>query len=303
MTSTTPEHATNDEKSKCWVYPRRNFKLSARLHLQYSLIHNTVGHLLEPAVEKSIVDTQQDKQLKVADLACGNCIWLSDLYTSLTSANTSAQLDGLDINPINFPASAYLPKSMSLKTLDILASPLATELIGIYDIVHIRTFASVIPDGDLTPVLTVASKLMKPGGYLQWEECRGDRFIVQSPSPNICKNSCDSIVQILMEGIQAKDSRNDWVDVLDTHLSQYGFQHTRVHRHENRIQDLQAWTEDHLMVWDELAFMFPSRPQEPDAQVTREAWLDLYAAAIRETEEGVVIHQGAVITAVGKKPL
>lgn len=303
MTTTTSAHAENYDQSKYWVDPGRNFKSSARLHLQHFLMQNTIGYLLEPAIEKSVVDSQQGQQLKIADLACGNGIWLSELHSSLTRANLSAQLDGFDIHPVNFPDSAYLPASMSLKQLDILAKPLPAELVGVYDIVHIRAFVSVIPDGNLTPVLSVASQLLKPGGFLQWEECRGDAFTVESPSPQISKTACDSVVQILKGGLRAKGIRNDWVDVLDTHLSQYGFQNTRLLRHEKRKQDFKGWTDDYLMVWDELAVFFPSRSLEPNAQLTREAWLDLYAAAIKETEKGVVVHQGAVITAVGQKPL
>ncbi|KAJ0120682.1 hypothetical protein J7T55_015414 [Diaporthe amygdali] len=303
MATASSAHVENYDQSKYWVAPARNFKSSARLHLQHFLIQNTIGYLLDPAVEKSVVDSQQSQQPKVADLACGNGIWLSELHSALEQANISAQLDGFDINPINFPDSAYLPVSVSLKQLDILAKPLPAELIGVYDIVHIRAFVSVIPNADLTPVLSVASELLKPGGFLQWEECRGDRFIVESPAPHISKAACDNVVQVLKGGAQAKGIRYDWVDVLDTHLDQYGFQKARLRRHEKRKQDFKGWTDDYLMVWDELAVFFPPKAKEPDAPLTRETWLDLFAAAVKETEQGVVVHQGAVITAVGQKPL
>lgn len=57
------------------------------------------------------------------------------------------------------------------------------------------------------------------------------------------------------------------------------------------------------MVWDELDIFFPTRAQNPNAQLSREAWHELFAAAVHETEQGVVIHQGSFITAVGQKPL
>lgn len=303
MATKIPTHAENYDQSKFWVDPGRNFKTSARLHLQHFLFQNTIGYLLEPAVEKSIANIQHNQQLKIADLACGNGIWLTELHSTLARANLSAQLDGFDINPINFPAPAYLPPSMSLKQLDILAKPLPAELVGVYDIVHIRAFVSVIPDANLTPVLSAASQLLRPGGILQWEECRGDIFTVESPSPQVSKNACDTIVQVLKEGSRARGICYDWVDVLDTHLSKYGFQNTRLHRHEKRRHDFKGWTDDYLMVWDDLAVFFPTQSQEPNAQLTREAWLNLYAAAIKETERGVVIHQGAVMVAVGQKPL
>ncbi|TGJ75779.1 hypothetical protein E0Z10_g10958 [Xylaria hypoxylon] len=299
-TPTPSSHVEAYDQSKYWVAPARNFRSSARLHLQHLLIQNTLGYLLEPAIEKSLAKAQP---LKVADLACGNGIWLTELDSYLAKHAVSAQLDGFDIHPVNFPHAAFLPASVSLKQLDILAKPLPAELLGTYDVVHIRAFASVIPDGDLTPVLSVASELLKPGGYLQWEECRGDRFVAESPSPQISKVACDTIVHMLKASLQAKGISNEWVDVLDTHLGKFGFQDFQLHVQEKRKQDFKGWTENYLMVWEELAPLFPPKTQAPNAPMSREAWTDLFAKGVKETEEGVVVHQVTVVTATGKKPL
>ncbi|KAI0399833.1 S-adenosyl-L-methionine-dependent methyltransferase [Xylaria palmicola] len=296
--TTSSSHVEEYDQSKYWVAPARNFRSSARLHLQHFLIQNTLGYLLEPTIEESIADIQP---LKVADLGCGNGIWLTELHSYLTKNNASAQLDGFDINPINFPHTDYLPSTVSLQQLDILAKPLPAELVGTYDVVHIRAFVSVIPNADLTPVLSTAFELLKPGGYLQWEESRGDRFIVESPSPQISKVACDTIVHVLKAGLQAKGIVNDWVDVLDTHLDKFGFQDVRLHVQAKRRQDFKAWTEDYLMVWEELAVFFPPKSNEPNAPMSREAWIDLFAKGVKETEDDVVVHQGTVITAIGKK--
>ncbi|KAL4935584.1 hypothetical protein BDV06DRAFT_125447 [Aspergillus oleicola] len=298
--STGPSHVENYDASKYWVAPARNFRTSARLHLQHFLFQNTIGPLLDPTVEKA--STVSSQPLKVADLACGNGVWLTELHSYFAKNNISAQLDGFDINPVNFPSSAFLPDSVSFRQVDILAKPLPAESIGAYDIVHIRAFVSVIPDSNLIPILTVASELLKPGGFLQWEETRGDKWTVESPSPQVSKMACDSIVQILNGGMQQRGIRNDWVDVLDTHLDQFGFQDTLLLALDKRKQDYKGWTEDYLMVWEELADLFPSKAQAPNAPFSREAWIDLFANAVKETEQGVVVHQGRVVIAVGQKP-
>lgn len=306
MTSiSSAAHVETCEQWKHWVDPARNFRSSARLHLQHFLIQNTIGYLLEPTIEEFVIGPRRSQQIKVADLACGNGIWLSELYSTLTRANISAQLDGFDINPINFPNPTHLPASVSLKQLDILAKPLPVELIGVYDIVHIRAIPSVVTKsgGDPTPVLSVASQLLKPGGFLQWDECQWGRLIAESPSPEIKKGACDLVIRILKRTRQARGVRTDWVDVLGTHLGQHGFEDTRQHRHETRKQDLKGWTEDHLMIWDESDNHFPIESQDPNVQLAREGWFDLFAAAVKETEQGVVVHTQAVITAIGRKPL
>ncbi|KAJ6130526.1 hypothetical protein N7512_003306 [Penicillium capsulatum] len=297
---TTSSHIDAYDQSKFWVAPARNFRSSARLHLQHFLIQNTLGYLLEPAIEKSFVTSPQS--LKVADLACGNGIWLTELHSHFTKHNISAQLDGFDINPVNFPDAAYLPASVSLQQLDVLAKPLPAHLIGVYDVVHIRAFVSVISASVLPTVLSIAWDLLKPGGFLQWEETRADRFIVESTSPQVSKLACESIVKVLQGGLQAKGIQNDWVDVLDTYINQFGFQDGRLLVQEKREQDYKGWTEDYLMVWEEVATFFPPKSQAPNAPLSREAWVDLFEKGVKETEQGVVVHQGRVITAVGQKP-
>ncbi|XXH00333.1 hypothetical protein Hte_006677 [Hypoxylon texense] len=298
--ATSSANVEDYDQSKYWVAPARNFRSSARLHLQHFLIQNTLDYLLEPAVEKSIAGSQQ---LRIADLACGNGIWLTELHSDLAKKGISAQLDGFDINPVNFLHPAYLPASVSLKKLDILAKPLPAELSGIYDVVHIRAFGSLIPTTDLTPVLSIASELLKPGGFLQWEELRGDRFIAESPSPQVSKVSCETIVQMLKGRLQAQGIQQEWADVLDAHFTQFGLQNARLLVHEKRKQDLKGWTEDYLMVWEEIAIFFPPKAQEPNAPFSREAWVDLFARAVKETEQGVVVHQGKIMTGIGQKAL
>ncbi|KAK8074424.1 hypothetical protein PG997_009087 [Apiospora hydei] len=276
MTTSSTEFKGYDQ-AQYWVAPARNFRSSARLHLQHFLVQNTLGYLLEPAVEKSLAGSQK---LIVADLACGNGVWLTELHSRLAKNNTVAQLDGFDINPVNFPDPAFLPAGVTLKMIDILAESIPAELKGIYDVVHIRAFDSVIRNAEaLKPVLTVASELLKPGGFLH------------------------AISTVLKGALRAQGIQKDWVDVLDTHLAAFGFRNTRLLVHEKRKQDFKGWTEDYLMVWEEVAALFPPKATSPDAPMTRETWIDLFAKGVKETEQGVVVHQGRIMTAIGQKPL
>ncbi|KAK8105655.1 uncharacterized protein PG998_003871 [Apiospora kogelbergensis] len=300
MTTSEAEFKEYDQ-SQYWVAPARNFRSSARLHLQHMLFQNTLGYLLEPVVEKSVAGSHQ---LRIADLACGNGVWLTDLHSSLAKTNVSAQLDGFDINPINFPDPAFLPSGVTLKQLDILAHPFPPHLKGVYDVVHIRAFCSVINNAPaLRPVLAVASELLKPGGFLQWEETRGDRFFVDCPSPQTSSVACSTITQVLQGASQARGISMEWVDVLDTHVNAFGFQDVRLLAQEKRKQDLKGWTEDYMMVWEEIASFFPPKATQPNAPMSREAWVELFANSVKETEQGVVVHQGRILTVVGQKPL
>ena len=131
----------------------------------------------------------------------------------------------------------------------ILAAPLPSELLGAYDVVHLRLFNTALPDGNLDPVLRVAMEMLKPGGFLQWEETRGDRFIAEvppepwpyllSPSSSLdgrgekrgegkttaktTATATETLLEILHRGAEAKGISNGWVEGLDARLAGFGF--------------------------------------------------------------------------------
>lgn len=183
----------------------------------------------------------------------------------------------------------------------MLARPLPEEMIGAYDIVHVRAFVSIIVNSDVTPLLSTALALLKPGGWLQWEESRADTYFVDSPFPEVSKSACQTIVQILKAGGEARGSSFEFLGELDRHLKEHGFDDVHMEAPDTRKQDYKAWTEDYLMVWEELSGYFPPKAQQPQSPMTRESWLELFAKAVGETEQGVVVHQGKIMAVVGQK--
>ena len=300
--SSAESHAKFDPASH-WTAPARNFRTSARLHLQHLLFQNTLGGLvLERRIENSLSSATD---IRVADLGCGNAVWLCDLHHALSAVKpgVNLQLQGFDINPLNFPAASFLPKSTTLSTLDVLARPLPAELQGVFDVVHVRAFLSIIHHGDLAPLLTSVLALLKPGGWLQWEETRADRFVATSPSSDVSANACDTMISIIDAGGKASGFDFAFLDSLETHITRHGFEDVQVRYVDKRTSDLKAWTEDYLMVWEELSGLFPSREDIPQAPMTREAFEELFMKAVAETEAGVVIHQKNVAISSGRKPV
>jgi SAM-dependent methyltransferase len=297
MSSAPP---TRLEHSNYWNPNIISFKTSARLHLQHFLVQNTLGYLLDQEIEKSITNSSR---LRIADLGCGNGVWLTELSSELSRRGISAQLDGYDINPINFPHPTHLPQSVSLKKLDILREALPSDLLGTYDIVHVQGFTSLIVNSNVTPLLSAVLAFLKPGGFLQWVEVPTDDLVVESPSPTTSKIACDKIIHFLKGIAQSQGIVGDWVASLDKCLLTHGFDSVRMYTKEKRQQDLKAWTEDYLMVLEELAIFFPSREQELQAPMTRELWEELFSEAVSETLQGVVVHQGKISIAIGQKTI
>ncbi|KAK7985488.1 hypothetical protein PG996_005271 [Apiospora saccharicola] len=288
------------DPSAFWAAPARDYRSSARLHLQHFLCQRTVGHLLSPKPPQ-----EDSSPLRVADLGCGNGAWLSNLHDEFVKTGVSGiQLDGYDINSVHFPAPEFLPSAICLKQLDVLQPP-EPELTGVYDVVHVRAFASTLAQTGVAPLLTTVLALLKPGGYFQWEEAKVDKFLIESPADDISSEACTAISQLLKPGQDAaRGPHHDcaFVDRLDQVVLDHGFDDVLLKAFPlNRKQDYRAWTEDFLTVWGQLADTFPPRAQAPFAPTTREGYLALFRRAVAETERGVAIHVGKVTTVVCRK--
>lgn len=112
----------------------------------------------------------------------------------------STELLGFDIAPVNFPASAFLPSNVKLSVLDLLSGDLPTDLVGSFDIVNIRAFASIPKNNDPSAVITVVEKLLKHGGYFQWVESPPNRMTAIAPNESIESGSSQQLLQIIAAG-------------------------------------------------------------------------------------------------------
>ncbi|KAK8109212.1 hypothetical protein PG984_015013 [Apiospora sp. TS-2023a] len=292
-----------------WTTSAKNFRSSARLHLQHFLFQRTLGYVLESHVQDFVSSSDNGRSgrspLRVADIRCGNGAWLCDLNDELLKASTSAQLDGYDINTANFPGPDFLPSTISLKELDVMKPP-PDDLLDVYDIVHIRAFSSILVDTGVAPLLSFVHAILKPGGYVQWEEVQGDKFVVEAAESasanNVSTKACDTISQMLQAAGKARGSDFRFIDRLDQEIQGFGgFEDVHKQVFEKRKQDYKGWTEDMLMVWGDLAIHIPTKADQPTAKLTRESFLDLFRRAVDETEHGVAIHQRMIMVAVGRK--
>ncbi|KAL8925532.1 MAG: hypothetical protein Q9208_003423 [Pyrenodesmia sp. 3 TL-2023] len=149
---------TCDERDREYALSR-NYAASVRLNCQFFLWKAELGFNIHPRI------TSMSPTVAIADLATGTAIWLLDLQRELPNAH----LDGFDISLEQCPPTEWLPSAISLKRWDIYSS-LPLHLKGQYDIVHIRLVLLVVRGNDPAPILHNAFEMLKPGGFLQWDE-------------------------------------------------------------------------------------------------------------------------------------
>ncbi|KAI1262493.1 S-adenosyl-L-methionine-dependent methyltransferase [Xylariaceae sp. FL1019] len=156
-----------------YVFPR-DFHDNNRINLQHYQWVQLFGYHLNPQIPTG------NPNLRIADVGTGTGIWLTDLSTRLP---TTAKLEGLDISLEALPPLDLVPSNVSFRQFDI-KKDIPEELIGVYDVVHIRLFVFVLLDDEVPAAVRQLAKLLKPGGYLQWGELDVTSWRIETTNPN-----------------------------------------------------------------------------------------------------------------------
>lgn len=181
-----------------------------RINLQHHQWTELFGYLLHPQIPTT------NTNLRVADVGTGTGAWLTSLGANLPS---TAQLDGLDVSLQATPPAEWLPGNIRFRRWDI-RETVPEDLVEAYDVVHIRLLSFVLHNEEIPHILQNVTKLIKPGGYLQWAEADVASFRIEKTNPN---NSTEALTRLLSLS-QGQDTRLNpkWVPQLAELFSSSG---------------------------------------------------------------------------------
>ncbi|GAB7349491.1 hypothetical protein MBLNU459_g0202t1 [Dothideomycetes sp. NU459] len=264
----------------------RDFLAQHRLNYQHTLWRQTFGYYIHPSIP-----TTSDQTLRIADVATGSAIWLLEVAETLPSPTT--RLSGFDISSQQYPPSTFLPSNVELGTFDMMdpAGPPA-HLQGKFDIVHVRLLACIIRDNNVAPALSALIKLLKPGGYLQWEE--GDMANVKAagagggkPPPAI-----EAFVDIARN---FQDPKWSWITDLAQTFADSGMQDVVVDRRREKPWMRGLWNDNYCLLFSENAQHVAKQDEAKGKKM-----IELLERMIEEKDTGAYFEYPMQIV-VGKK--
>ena len=110
-----------------------------------------------------------NEHARIADVGTGTAIFLRELVPQLPA---TTDLCGFDISSAQFPPSSTLPKNISLHLANVkVGFPSAFH--GTFDVVVVRLLVAALSEQEWPTVTQNLMKLLKPGGWLQWQEPDG----------------------------------------------------------------------------------------------------------------------------------
>ncbi|KAJ9617117.1 hypothetical protein H2200_000838 [Cladophialophora chaetospira] len=265
----------------------RDFHNSTRLYFQHWLVQKTLGYVLHPCIPK-------DRPLRVADLGCGNGAWVIEASHELPS---TAELTGFDIAAHNFPAPEFLPPNVKFSILDVMTGACPSDLMETFDVVHIRFFNGIVLNGEVQPLIRTVRKLLKPGGWLQWEEMDPSTLDVRTPRPNIDTAYCEKLIGLILKVGDMTGTKFDWLSNFENELNM--FKDVQVRHVPIPPAYHKAWTENYLVLFEEIAERMPrAEDAAPNVPITRESYLDMFEKVIEEVNKGAVLNSKDVIAVV-----
>ncbi|KAI4262734.1 MAG: hypothetical protein L6R42_002093 [Xanthoria sp. 1 TBL-2021] len=145
----------------------RTIQESQRLDAQHEYMrHMSYGHLVHPSIPLHQLHA-------VADVATGTGRWLRQLAEDAVLprpvSDQNPTFIGFDISNQQFPPQKELPPHLALETHDMV-KPFPTEHHEKFDLVNVRLVSYAIKASDLDQVVRNVLQLLRPGGYLQWQE-------------------------------------------------------------------------------------------------------------------------------------
>jgi 4-hydroxy-2-oxoheptanedioate aldolase len=132
--------------------------------------HRYIVELCDGFIVSPIIQT--DRLRMVADVGTGSGAWLIDLESRLRAQGESNKttFHGFDISDLQFPTLSGDQHSRFNFSVHDVRKPFPEEHIGKYDLVHLRLLVWALPADDVDAVVANLTALLKPGGYLAWDE-------------------------------------------------------------------------------------------------------------------------------------
>ncbi|KAJ2995772.1 hypothetical protein NUW58_g1178 [Xylaria curta] len=213
----------------------RDCDASSRLTAQHYLWKNLLGYLLHPDIPTP------GKGWKIADIATGNGIWLQDLAEN---SPPSTELHGFDISLDQVGPTPWLQDNMHMHIWDVFEEP-PPQFLGFFDIVHVRLLTVVVKNNDPRPLLKNITKLLKPGGYLQWGEVDTVGYSIKTV-PGVAVENLRAIFSQL-------GGPDNWKPSFTEILDQNGYSGSALYTYEYGLGTARLWNDMYVGAWKELA--------------------------------------------------
>ena len=257
-----------------------NYAAASRLNYQHYLWRETLRFSIHPSIPVP-------EEARIADVATGTAIWLIDV----THEHPAAQLDGFDIDMSQAPPKQWLNPKIALKTWNIF-DRVPDDMIGVYDVVHVRMLVLVVQNSDPRNIIRNLFQMLKPGGYLQWDDLNYHDVYVKTSDSSLSTPALDRFHEMIYS-----NGRSDWALHLSSIFAEEGLVENKLYHFQDPPELAKANGDQWLLAVEEFASTLAKTHQGDGANKI----LQIIQDASKEVLEGAAIVIPRVVC-VGRKP-
>lgn len=258
---------------------------SQRLNYQYLIWKQCLGYTLHPIIKDAVGDHP-----RIAEITAGTGLWLLDTAHDFPNAI----LDGIDINLSRLPPPQWRPSNIHRLYNWNIFDEVPSELEERYDVIHLRLLLLTISGRDPGPVIKNVIKLLKPGGWIQWDDLSTAHTYVEKVDEELETKALDKIRDFVHS-----EGRHDWVFDLPLHLLKHGFEESQLTFYHGRPDLICHDTEIHLMTVKEFNGQMKADGREEEAKHLD----DLIEEAYEEAGRGAGVTTPRVVCVARKRPV
>ncbi|KAA8652363.1 class I SAM-dependent methyltransferase [Aspergillus tanneri] len=157
-------------------------------------------------------------------------LWLAQLHSE--QQKESIRMDGFDIDITQCPPAGWVTDNIHFRRWNAIEPP-PSELRGQFDLVHLRLVMIGINNEDVPALVENLSLLLKPGGWLQWEEMNNFDNNIVTVDESTPKTAIAELLQWMTIGPKERRKGNEWRLTIPGVLEQHGFTNVRVENHSD----------------------------------------------------------------------
>ncbi|KAI9678377.1 MAG: hypothetical protein M1822_008023 [Bathelium mastoideum] len=257
----------DDENSHRYLLDR-NYLGACRLNGQSYYWKDALQFNLHPSIRIG-------ENAVVADVAAGTGSWLIDVSREVPSA----RLDGSDIDLSQAPHAKWLPQNVTMRYWNIFED-LPSDAIAKYDVVHIRLLVLAMQKHDLHPVVQKLYAMLKPGGYLQWDDLNNIDMHVRKVDSALETPALEQLREVCYS-----NGKHDWILDIPRSMAENGFKDVDMYHFTDRLELARAVNDQHLMTMEEFVGTL-SKAGEKDAV---NAFRKVISGVYQESLQGAVL--------------
>lgn len=149
------------------------------------------------------------------------------------------------------------------------------DMLGVYDVVHVRLLVLVVENSNPRPIVRNLRKMLKPGGYLQWDDLNYPDTYVRAVDDTLPTPALNELRKLVYS-----QGRHDWTLRLADIFVEEGLEDVRLYHFKDSMELAKANGDQHLLTMEEFASRLENFDKRDEAAKIRQLIREVFKESL-----------------------